>query len=83
MPRTEDLTISTQISPTLYAELQGLAEFKDCPSSLILKNIVEDYVFRAKVQKGLDDLEAGRVVSHEQVIANLRKRGIHVDYMDK
>lgn len=35
--------------------------------------------FRREVQKGLDDLAAGRVVSHEEVKERIRRLGIRVD----
>ena len=84
MPATQDFqTLSTKVSPEMFAELQKIAENKQCSQSDVLKELVEDYLnsrawFRAKVQRGLDDLEAGRTKSHEEVLANLRKRGLNV-----
>ncbi|KAF5045267.1 hypothetical protein DSECCO2_483020 [anaerobic digester metagenome] len=38
-----------------------------------------DIWFRQAVQEGLDDIEAGRTLSTEEVIANLRRLGARLE----
>lgn len=77
-------SISTQVSADVRARLEQIAHDKNCSSSDIIKELVEDYVsyrthLEAKVNQGLEDLKAGRTVSHEEVKEMVRGMGFHVD----
>ena len=37
------------------------------PDSTDLETIMAEILFKVQVQKGLDDIDAGRVVSHEEI----------------
>ncbi len=66
------------------AQLDELAKGLGRPRSWVIKEAVDKYLeyevwFRQEVRKGLDDIKAGRVVSHGEVVASIRKLGIDLD----
>jgi len=76
-------TISTRFDPDTLARLNEIAEKQNRPRSDLIKEAVGGYLdsmvwFEQEVQKGLDDIKAGRVVSHEKVIESIRKLGLNV-----
>ena len=76
-------TISTRFAPDTLARLNAIAEKQNRPRSELIKEAVDGYLdsmawFEREVQKGLDDVKAGRVVSHEEVIESIRKLGLDV-----
>lgn len=51
----------------MSAKQQVLAALQRLPEDATYEQILETVEFMAAVQKGLDDVEAGRVVSHDEV----------------
>jgi predicted transcriptional regulator len=65
------------------AQLDKMAEQMDRPRAWIIKEAVAQYLereawYRDEVQKGIDDVEAGRVISHEEMAARLKAKGFNV-----
>ena len=46
---------------------KALETIKEFPQEFDLEELIEKLVFAEKVEKGLQQLEAGKTVSHEQV----------------
>ncbi len=72
MPKTS--TITARIDPALDEAIGRIAESQGRSKSAIIAEALESYAsydtwLRARVQEGLDDLAAGRVHSHEEVMA--------------
>lgn len=71
--------VTLELTDEQKTRLDDLARLQDSPLETLLMNAVErvldhDAWFRAEVQKGLDDLHAGRTVSHEEALAESRAR---------
>lgn len=61
------------------AQLEALAQHGELSPEELLKQLVADRLhyeewFRAEVQKGIDDLDAGRVFTHEEVLERSARR---------
>lgn len=74
---------TVRFDPEIRAQLDKMAEQMDRPRAWIIKEAVAQYLERetwylAEVQKGLDDAEAGRVISHEKMGARLKAKGFNV-----
>ena len=74
---------TVRFEPEIREQLDKMAEQIDRPRAWIIKEAVAQYLERetwylAEVQKGIDDLEAGREISHEEVGARLRAKGFNV-----
>ncbi len=74
---------TVRFDPEIRDQLDKMAEQIDRPRAWIIKEAVAQYLEReawylAEVQKGLDDAEAGRMISHEEMGAQLRARGFNV-----
>ena len=79
----QQATTTVRLDPEMREQLDRMAEQMDRPRAWIIKEAVTQYLeretwFRAEVQKGLDDAEAGRVISHEQMGERLRAKGFNV-----
>ncbi|MDR3175735.1 MAG: CopG family ribbon-helix-helix protein [Desulfovibrio sp.] len=64
-------------------QLDKMAEQMDRPRAWIIKEAVAQYLERetwylAEVQKGIDDMEAGRVISHDEMATRLKAKGFNV-----
>jgi predicted transcriptional regulator len=64
-------------------QLDKMAEQMDRPRAWIIKEAVAQYLeretwFLAEVQKGIDDMEAGREISHDEMAARLTAKGFNV-----
>lgn len=79
--------MQTAISSTIDADalirLDALAAYTECSRADIMREAINrylDYVARytVAVQRGREDVAAGRIVSHEHVIARLQGLGLHV-----
>lgn len=75
---------SVRLDEDTLARLDCLAESMSCPRAFIIKEAVGKYLehdawVKAEVQKGIDDLQAGRIISHEDMKVRLRRLGAHVD----
>lgn len=46
---------------------------KGLPENVTLEDIMEELYVRAKIEKGLQDLDTGKMVSHNEVKEKLRK----------
>ena len=69
-------TLTVRLSPELKARLGTLAERTQRTKSFLAGEAIGGYVEReleivAGIERGLDDMKAGRVVSHEDVMADI------------
>ena len=74
---------TVRFDPEIRDQLDKMAAQIDRPRAWIIKEAVAQYLEReawylAEVRKGLDDAEAGRMISHEEMGAQLRARGFNV-----
>jgi len=74
---------TVRFDPETRNQLDKIAEQMDRPRAWIIKEAVAQYLERetwylAEVQKGIDDAEAGRVISHAEVAARLKAKGFNV-----
>ena len=74
---------TVRFDPETRAQLDKMAEQIDRPRAWIIKEAVAQYLEReawylAEVKKGIDDMEAGREISHEEMGARLRAKGFNV-----
>ena len=77
-------TITVRLDPETRAQLEKITELREKPRAWIIKEAVAQYLEReawylAEVQKGIDDMEAGRVISHEEMGARLKAKGFNTD----
>ena len=77
-------TISTRFDSDTLARLDEVAAAMDRSRSALIKEAVArhlDYLawYGGEVQKGIDDIAAGRVKSHAAVKARVRGSGFDVD----
>jgi predicted transcriptional regulator len=75
---TASTTMTIRISPDIKEKLGRLAKDTRRTSSFLAAEAVSDYVDRELeiiegVKRGLEDVKAGRVVPHEQVVAEARE----------
>ena len=73
----KDVTISARVPVDLARDLDLLAREYDRSRSQLMVRAVESYLqyeqmFVAKVKQGLADLEAGRFVSHEEMLKRFK-----------
>jgi len=74
---------TVRFDPEIREQLDKMAEQLDRPRAWIIKEAVARYLdqetwYQAQVQKGLDDMDAGREFDHEEVATWLKAKGIHV-----
>ena len=74
---------TVRFDPETRAQLDRIAAQMDRPRAWIIKEAVAQYLeretwYRVEVQKGIDDAEAGRVISHDEVAARLKAKGFNV-----
>lgn len=75
----KSVTIGARISPEMNAGLDRLAKLTGRAKSWLLCEAIQAYVageedFIAAVQEGLEDLRAGRVVEHSEVVRHFERR---------
>lgn len=75
MPST---TLTVRLSPELKDQLASLAEHTQRTRSFLANEAIEHYVRRelaivAGIERGLADLQAGRVAPHEDVDAQMAR----------
>ena len=73
---TQSETVTVRLSPETKARLDELAIQTRRTKSFLAGEAIADYVERemkivAAIQRGLDDVAAGRVVPHDEAIARL------------
>jgi len=76
-------TTTVRFDSEMREQLDKIAEQMDRPRAWIIKEAVAQYLERetwylAEVQKGRDDAEAGRVISHETMAERLKAKGFNV-----
>ena len=76
-------TTTVRLDPEIREQLDTMAAQIDRPRAWIIKEAIAQYLERetwclAEVQKGIDDAEAGRVISHDEVGARLKAKGFDV-----
>lgn len=77
-------TISTRFDADTLTRLDEVAAAVGRPRSALIKEAVTRYLdylawYGDEVQKGLDDVAAGRMKNHAQVKDRVRGLGFHVD----
>ena len=82
--QTPSQTVSTRFDADTLARLNEISQNQQRPRSEIIKEAVNGYLdsmvwFTQEVQKGLDDLDNGRSISHDDLKEKYRKLGIDVD----
>lgn len=80
----QSTSISARFDNETLVRLDEIAKGQGTTRTSIIKEAVANYLdydfwFREQVGQGLDDLKAGRVVSHDQVKAGIRDLGFDVD----
>ncbi len=83
-PHTSAQSISTRFAADTLARLNAVSRMQNCSRSDIIKEAVDGYLdamvwFEGQVRQGLDDLENGRRISHENLKAKYRTLGVGVD----
>lgn len=76
--------ISTRFDATTLERLDEAVQALGQTRSALIKDAVNHYLeyltwYSAEVQKGLDDVAAGRVISHEDVADRLKGLGVDLD----
>ena len=74
--RTQHVTLTVRLSAELTERLGELAARTRRGKSVLAREAIGDYVAReldivAGIERGLDDIKAGRVVAHEDVMADI------------
>ena len=72
MPKPASLSV--RLEPELNKELSAVAARLDRPKSWVAQQAVREFIDlqlwqMSAIEKGLRDSEAGRLVSHEQIVA--------------
>ena len=72
-------TISFRADAEKIAALDSLAAAQDRPRSYLINEAINNYIelhaYQDElVRKGLEDVRAGRVVSHEEVVKRLKRK---------
>lgn len=75
---TQSETVTVRLSPETKSRLEALARQTRRTKSFLAGEAIADYVERESkiiegVLQGLEDMEAGRVVPHDEAMARLRK----------
>ncbi|MGH6652817.1 MAG: CopG family ribbon-helix-helix protein [Sphingopyxis sp.] len=76
---TKHAVISARIDADLLAKLDRIAAFNERSRAWVISRLLEsaatkELEFVDFIQVGLDDIAAGRVVPHEQVVAEIEAR---------
>ena len=77
---TTEKTISFRAVAEKIDSLDSLAAAQDRSRSYLINEAITNYIelhayHDALVQKGLEEMRKGRVVSHEQVVRGLKRNG--------
>jgi len=73
-------TISFRADAEKIEKLDSLASAQDRPRSYLINEAITNYIELhayqdALVQKGLEEMQKGRMVSHDEVVKRLKKTG--------
>ena len=74
---------TVRFDPEIRKQLDKMAEQMDRPRAWIIKEAVAQYLERetwylAEIQRGIDDMEAGREISHDEMAARLKAKSFNV-----
>ncbi len=77
-------SVSTRFDDDTLLRLDEVANVMKQPRSALIKEAVQRYLdylswYQGEIEKGLEDFQADRVSSHEQVKNRIRGLGYHVD----
>ena len=80
----QPVLITISLDHEVRNQLDKMAEQMGRPRAWIIKEAIAQYLeretlFLAQVQKGLDDVEAGRIISHEDMAARLKAKGFRTE----
>jgi len=75
-------TVSFRAVPETIEKLDSLATAQDRPRSYLINEAINNYIELhdyqdALVRKGIEEMGAGRVVPHDEIVKRLRKRTRH------
>lgn len=73
------IPVAVRLDPKRHAKLERLAAAWDRPKSWVVEKALDSYLDdelqRAeKIRQGLADLDAGRWIPHEEVMAQMRRK---------
>ena len=74
MAENESVTIG--LSSELHQQLSAHAAREGCSEAALVSHVLEEYLayessVRRKIQEGIDDAKAGRLIPHEEVMARI------------
>ncbi len=78
--KTKSTTISIRVSTTTKKKLDAIAKSRKRSKSFLAAEAIENYISveeqqLQQIEEGLADIEAGRTIPHEQVVAWLKSWG--------
>jgi predicted transcriptional regulator len=78
--RSKEKTVSFRAVAEKIEALDSLAAAQERPRSYLINEAISNYIELhayqdALVRKGLEEMQRGRVVSHEQVVKGLKRSG--------
>jgi len=78
--RSKEKTVSFRAVVEKIEALDSLAAAQERPRSYLINEAISNYIELhayqdALVRKGLEEMQKGRVVSHEQVVKGLKRTG--------
>ena len=77
---SKTLPVSVRLGPELNKQVTDIAHALDRPKSWVIEQAIKDFVavqawHLAAIEEGVQDADAGRVVSHDDVAAWVRSWG--------
>jgi predicted transcriptional regulator len=77
---SKSLPVSVRLPPELNQQVADIAQALDRPKSWVIEQAIKDFVavqawHLAAIDEGIEDADAGRVVSHDDVAAWVRSWG--------
>jgi predicted transcriptional regulator len=77
---SKSLPVSVRLPPELNQQVADIAQALDRPKSWVIEQAIKDFVavqawHLAAIDEGIQDADAGRVVSHDDVAAWVRSWG--------
>ena len=77
---SKTLPVSVRLAPELNKQVTDIAHALDRPKSWVIEQAIKDFValqawHLAAIEEGVQDADAGRVVSHDDVAAWVRSWG--------
>ena len=77
---SKSLPVSVRLTPELNKQVSDIAAALDRPKSWVIEQAIKDFVavqawHVAAIDEGIEDADAGRIVSHDDVAAWVRSWG--------